>query len=91
MPCIPFDFNGARGILCTLTRRQRCACGQAASIQCDGPSRRTSGRGTCDKHLCARCATEIGPDRHLCSTHAQAVQQREPAASGDLFQQQELF
>ena len=69
MPCLPFTLpGGARGILCTRTRRPRCACGTVATLQCDAPSKRRS--GTCDRHLCAICATEVGPDRHLCPQHA---------------------
>lgn len=84
MPCTPFTLNGARGILCTRTRRPRCACGQPATLQCDAPTKRRS--GTCDRHLCERCATEVGPDKHLCSTHAQAVEQSEPAGGAPMFQ-----
>ena len=85
MPCTPFTLpGGARGILCTRTRRPRCACGQPATLQCDAPTKRRS--GTCDKHLCAACATEVGPDRHLCSTHAQAVEQHAPAGGAPMFQ-----
>lgn len=69
MPCTPITLpSGASAIVCTRTRRQRCACGQIATLQCDAPTRRRS--GTCDRHLCAQCATEIGPDTHLCPTHA---------------------
>ena len=69
MPCTPFTRpGGGSGILCTRTRRPRCACGQPATLQCDAPTKRRS--GTCDKHLCASCATEVGPDRHLCQQHA---------------------
>ena len=44
------------------------ACGQPATIQCDAPTKRRG--GTCDRHLCADCATATGPDTHLCPTHA---------------------
>lgn len=69
MPCQPFTLpNGARGVLCTRSRRPRCACGQPATLQCDAPTKRKS--GTCDRHLCAACAVEVGPDKHLCPGHA---------------------
>ena len=71
MPCTPFQFAGGRGILCTRTARPRCACGTSATLQCDAPSGRRS--GTCDRHLCAACATEVGPDRHLCPGHAEPL------------------
>jgi hypothetical protein len=69
MPCTPFDIPGVgRGIICSRTRTPRCGCGRPSAFQCDAPSKRKS--GTCDKHLCASCATEVGPDRHLCQAHA---------------------
>lgn len=48
--------------------RWNAACGQPATIQCDAPTKRRS--GTCDRHLCANCATEVGPDRHVCRERA---------------------
>lgn len=75
MPCTPFTINGATGILCTRTRRPGCACGRPSEFQCDAPTMRKS--GTCDKHLCSKCATEVGPDKHLCRTHAAEQQQRQ--------------
>jgi hypothetical protein len=88
MPCTPFTIGGARGFICTRTPRPRCACGQPASLQCDAPTRRKS--GTCDRHLCTGCATEVGPDRHLCSTHTQALEQPVTAVVPEVFQP-ELF
>jgi hypothetical protein len=82
MPCTPMTLpGGVRAIVCTRGRRYRCACGRAATIQCDatapaklissGPNAgRVRKAGTCDKHLCASCAVEVGPDRHLCPEHA---------------------
>lgn len=76
MPCTPFTLTGgARGFICSRTRRLRCACGQAATLQCDAPSQRRS--GTCDRHVCATCATEVGPDKHLCAVHAEQLQREE--------------
>lgn len=73
MPCIPFTLpGGARGIVCTRSRQAapRCACGKLATIQCDAPV--THRNGTCDRHLCASCATELGPDLHVCPKHTAA-------------------
>lgn len=68
MPRTPLQLpNGARGILCTRSPRPRCACGRPATLQCDAHSQRKS--GTCDRHVCEACATEVGPDRHLCQVH----------------------
>ena len=67
MPCTPFTLpGGARGFICSRTPRPRCACGQPSAFQCDAPR----GRGTCSRHLCAKCAMVTGPDTHLCPTHA---------------------
>lgn len=99
MPCTPFTLpGGGRGFICTRGRRPTCACGKAASLQCDAPtpaklisSGPKAGRvrkaGTCDRHLCAACATEVGPDRHLCPEHAARPAENAPAASA----QAELF
>ena len=92
MPCLPFTLpGGARGILCTRTRRPRCACGTVATLQCDAPTKRRS--GTCDRHLCASCATEVGPDRHLCPQHATSgfPTANEPAKTDMPTRQEALF
>ncbi len=69
MPCTPVTLpGGVRAIVCTRGPRPRCACGRPATLQCDAPSKRRS--GTCDRHICAACATDVGPDRHLCPGHA---------------------
>lgn len=89
MPCTPFSIGGARGFICTRGRAYggtyRCACGKVATLQCDAPSKRKS--GTCDAHICHACATEIGPDRHLCRAHATSGFQasNEAASQGSLF------
>lgn len=72
MPCIPFRFpDGTRGIACTRGRKRthRCSvdgCNAPSEFQCD--FRTTPGK-TCDRHLCAVHAHQIGPDVHLCPTH----------------------
>lgn len=69
MPCTPFSLpNGARGFICTSRLRPRCACGAPPTLQCDAPTRRST--GTCDRYICASCAIEITPDVHLCQAHA---------------------
>lgn len=79
MPCTPLTLpGGVRAIVCTRGRRPRCVCGARPVFQCDAPSRLRS--GTCDRHLCAACATEVGPDRHLCPTHAAAGAGAAPSA-----------
>ena len=90
MPCTPFTLpGGARGFICTRSPRPRCACGQPATLQCDAPTKRRS--GTCDRHMCAACALEVGPDRHLCRDHAaRALEHPAAAGQGEMFQP-ELF
>jgi hypothetical protein len=71
MPCQPFTLpGGGHGFICTRTPAPRCDCGNRSAFQCDHPAKRRS--GTCDRHLCASCATQVGPDRHLCAAHASA-------------------
>lgn len=59
MPCTPFQIDGARGFICSRTPRPRCACGQPAMLQCDAPTRRST--GTCDRHLCQQHAGQEVP------------------------------
>lgn len=82
MPCTPFSLpGGASGILCTRTLRPRCACGKPSAFQCDAPTKRSN--GTCSRHLCAECATEAGPDLHLCRAHAGATPGPGRASAGE--------
>ena len=92
MPCHPFTLpGGGSGILCTRTRRPRCACGTVATLQCDAPTKRKS--GTCDRNLCERCATEVGPDKHVCQQHATSgfATANEPAKTDMPTRQEALF
>jgi hypothetical protein len=77
MSCTVVKVGGTTAIVCTRgERRQPCAsCGRDASIQCDYPVRRkqpngTFKNGTCDRHQCEKCATEIAPNVHHCKPHA---------------------
>lgn len=65
---IPGGFICGRGV-----RRQRCACGQIATLACDWKvkARRS---GTCDAPICADCTTSPAPEKDLCPTHAAAYQ-----------------
>lgn len=81
MACTPVTLPGGfRAIVCHRTRRPRCACGRPSAFQCDAPTQRKS--GTCDRHLCASCATEVGPDQHLCQAHAAADAEAEAVQAG---------
>lgn len=87
MPCTPFRTpDGVSGIVCTRGRRRtpRCSvdgCKAPSGFQCDhrGPSGKT-----CDRHLCAIHAHEVGSDVHFCPTHL-------AEASGKRQAQSELF
>ena len=84
MPCERITLpGGIRAIVCHRRRSMRCACGRPASLQCDAPTKRRS--GTCDKHLCAACATEVGPDQHLCPAHAHTDGATKPEVQGEMF------
>lgn len=88
MPCTPITFpDGSRAIVCTRSRRPRCACGTRATLQCDAPAKRKS--GTCDRHLCTSCATEVGPDKHLCRAHASGFAAANEAPKVDMAPVQE--
>lgn len=73
---IPGAGDGAVAVVCSRgQRRKRCAfCGQQTGVKlCDFPHRGKKRGSTCDKALCARCATEVIPNRDLCPAHAQLV------------------
>jgi hypothetical protein len=74
MTCRPVTLpNGGRMIVCGRGGRalkpKRCRCGAEAEFLCDAPT--PTQQKTCDRPLCAKCANEIGPDRHLCWGHFQ--------------------
>lgn len=70
MPCTPFRTrDGMTGIICTSRRRPRCSvpgCNAPSGFQCD---HRMKGGKTCDRHLCATHAHQVGDDVHFCPTH----------------------
>ncbi|WP_137860736.1 hypothetical protein [uncultured Variovorax sp.] len=43
---------------------QLVLCAYPSEFLCDGP--RQDAHGTCDRPLCPRHATQVGPDSHLC-------------------------
>jgi hypothetical protein len=63
--------DGGRAIVCSSRRRQRCKCGNAATLLCDW---KVAGKktGTCDAPLCPRCTTSPVADKDLCGAHAAA-------------------
>lgn len=72
--------GGARAIVCSSRRRQRCGCGRNATLLCDWkvPAKKS---GTCDKPLCDRCTAHpeangrVNFDKDLCPAHAEAFEQ----------------
>ena len=71
MPCIPFTIGDGFGVICTRGRRgppppcKFCPTQPKATpstLLCDGDR---DGR-SCDKPICARHATHVGPDVDLC-------------------------
>lgn len=42
------------------------SCGAAGRYACDFPLRGEAAGRTCDRPICGRCKTAIGPDRDLC-------------------------
>ncbi|VWB97369.1 hypothetical protein BLA15816_04704 [Burkholderia lata] len=87
MPCIPFRFpDGMSGIVCTRGRKRapRCSvpgCQASSAFQCDF---HTTTVKTCDRHLCAVHAHEVGDDVHFCPTHL-AESSGKKQAQGELF------
>jgi hypothetical protein len=81
MPCHPFHDpkTGARGFVCTRSRRRRCVgCGQLVSDYrlCDARLKSKPGK-TCDAAVCARCTTVPAPEKDLCPEHAAAWRARQ--------------
>lgn len=63
--------TGERAIVCTTTRRRRCACGRQAPLLCDWKvPARTS--GTCDRPICRTCSTSPAEGKDLCPDHARS-------------------
>lgn len=62
--------GGGTAIVCSRSRRprQKCKCGQPATLLCDWKVKARKS-GTCDAPICATCAEEVGPDKHLCPDH----------------------
>jgi hypothetical protein len=68
MPCVPFQHEGMRGIICGRGLKvTRCAyCPRPATLMCDWPKR----SGTCDRAMCEGCALEVDQDLHQCRAHS---------------------
>ena len=86
MPCTPFSFPGGSGFVCSRgSRRQHCRFCVALTgnvFLCDWKLTGEKAGKTCDAPMCARCATEVAKDKHLCPPHKRAwdAHPRNPAA-----------
>jgi len=83
MPCEHVIMPGGGGaIVCSSSRRQRCACGRVATLLCDWkvPGKRS---GTCDAPICRTCSTSPAKDKDLCPKHAQAFAEWKAARAAD--------
>jgi hypothetical protein len=64
--------DGSAAIICGGRHRiQYCACGRPCDFLCDWKVREKKS-GTCDAPICAKHATQVGPDKHLCPQHQKA-------------------
>ncbi len=76
MPCEHRDLgNGAHAIICSRASRPKpCSvCGRPGGKLCDFPLKGEKAGKTCDRSLCARCATHVEPDTDYCPAHAKLV------------------
>lgn len=74
MPCDVVRLpTGGNAIICSTGKRQRCSCGQRAPFLCDWKDDARHS-GTCDAPICADCASEPAPNKHLCVTHQVAFE-----------------
>ena len=67
MVCQTLSMGGDTVIVCGRVRRPpRCfCCIKTAGFQCDW---KVPG-GTCDRHVCAAHAFQVGDNKHLCPEH----------------------
>lgn len=80
MKCDYVRIGDAAAIVCGSRRRKGLkVCSGCRMLtarkQCDWKleQERSDGKvGTCDEWICDACALEVGPDKHLCPTHAEA-------------------
>jgi len=77
-----FDADGrAIGIACGRAPHRNCStpgCGRHADKLCDYPVTRAGKAATCDRPVCGRCATRVGPDKDYCGPHAKAANEAQP-------------
>jgi hypothetical protein len=67
----------AVGFVCSRGSDRCEACGRAGARQlCDYPLAGRRAGETCDRRLCAGCATRVGA-RDLCPAHARLVKQQQ--------------
>lgn len=73
MHCRRFPTADGKGYVIVCGGRPRThscsSCGAASSYQCDWKLHGKKKGKTCDRHLCERCATVVGENKHLCPPH----------------------
>lgn len=73
-----FDSSGrVMAIACSRGQRRSCStpgCGRDGTQQCDFPVKRNGRTGTCDRYICPKCATRVGPDRDYCPPHQRTAE-----------------
>lgn len=82
MTCRTVQVDGVTAIVCSRGQRpKKCTCcaQMSATLLCDW----TVSSGTCDKAVCTRCATHVGPNRDLCRQHAIAWAERHAQPTGE--------
>lgn len=74
MHCRRFPTPDGKGYVIICGSRPRTppcsSCGASSSpYQCDWKLHGKKKGKTCDRHLCERCATAVGENKHLCPPH----------------------
>ncbi len=85
MPCNVYrsDDGEITAIVCSRGRQSRklCSCGRPATLLCDWPLAGPKAGKTCDRPICTRCASHVGPDRDYCQAHARLHQEASNATA----------
>ena len=69
-PCQVIDVPGGQAIVCSRGETKRCSCGNRMTKLCDWPLTGGKAGKTCDRPMCDKCATRVGPNRDFCPAHA---------------------
>lgn len=75
-PCETLHLPGGGLVIASSRGRRRAfcvQCGRDADKLCDFPLTGAAKGRTCDRPVCSRCATRVGPNRDYCPAHARAA------------------